>query len=599
MCLAFLISRSPISPIRHVSGKQESSLSVQTPYIYVVPGKDLSLDCIVNGSSLSVDRVSWKHDGKWLHNETQRSTSRVRLILRKISRQQDGLYQCGVFKPSGQSSLEAIPKEGNVTVFIGGYITKLMCTSNGKQFAPRLALSWNTIDDYHGVLEFTYSVWYCVKPASANYYCGRPPYNFSVYQNCSDMKGSSSTAGSEVVACNVTSLFMRLFPNLYDVHAPTVGRISLYFTIAVGNVHMPIIGSYSESVECSPLMKVRCTRPENIHLRSLKRKTLSLVWDAPKVDIIINVSPYYWLLIAEGGADKNKTIGPLVKSSHDFTSLRPYTLYHIYIACSKSRDDRDDRGHFIGPFSAMTMEEEPSDFPTILTNWTSTVTHKEYRNVTFTWMLPDKGTWHGILTRFILDYSTVSSSRGEDVESQLEVFNNASNYTATVTGLRLDEKYVVEVRMCTRVGCGPKSQPLYISSEIPSSEVTTIQASRKTGDSSFSLIIGLILGVVVVSVVFSVVMAILWTKRKHRSPVKRKPKLSEVVGDLAPPHSYDVPKEPDKDDDSGVYDETYTPLLSDKASDYVQITTSQPMLSVQRTSKQNVDDDKVADSTEI
>lgn len=139
--------------------------------------------------------------------------------------------------------------------FLTGYITKLMCTSNGKQFAPKLALSWNTIDDYHGVLEFTYSVWYCVKPASANYYCGRPPYNFSVYQNCSDMKGSSSTAGSEVVACNVTSLFMRLFPNLYDVHAPTIGRISLYFTIAVGNVHMPIIGSYSESVECSPLTK--------------------------------------------------------------------------------------------------------------------------------------------------------------------------------------------------------------------------------------------------------------------------------------------------------------------------------------------------------
>jgi len=63
----------------------------------------------------------------------------------------------------------------------------------------------------------------------------------------------------------------------------------------------------------------------------------------------------------------------------------------------------------------------------------------------------------------------VNSSRGEDVESQLEVFNNASNYTTTVRGLRLDEKYVVEVRMCTRVGCGPKSQPVYIS-EIPSLE---------------------------------------------------------------------------------------------------------------------------------
>ena len=64
----------------------------------------------------------------------------------------------------------------------------------------------------------------------------------------------------------------------------------------------------------------------------------------------------------------------------------------------------------------------------------------------------------------------MNSTSKEDVESQLEVFNNASNYTATVRGLSLDEKYVVEVRMCTRVGCGPKSQPVYISSEIPSSE---------------------------------------------------------------------------------------------------------------------------------
>ena len=64
----------------------------------------------------------------------------------------------------------------------------------------------------------------------------------------------------------------------------------------------------------------------------------------------------------------------------------------------------------------------------------------------------------------------MNSSRGENVESQLEVFNNASNYTATVKGLRLDETYVVEARMCTRVGCGPKSQPVYISSEIPPSE---------------------------------------------------------------------------------------------------------------------------------
>lgn len=127
-----------------------------------------------------------------------------------------------------------------------------MCTSSGETSEPRVALFGKTIDDYHSVLEFTYSVWYCHKPTSANRFCDRPPYGFHIYQNCSDMKGNSNT-GSDVVGCNVTSLFKTLFPNLYDVHAQTSGRFSLFFTMALGNVHMPI--SFSKSVECTPLVK--------------------------------------------------------------------------------------------------------------------------------------------------------------------------------------------------------------------------------------------------------------------------------------------------------------------------------------------------------
>ena len=52
----------------------------------------------------------------------------------------------------------------------------------------------------------------------------------------------------------------------------------------------------------------------------------------------------------------------------------------------------------------------------------------------------------------------MNSGIGENVESQLKVFNNASTYTATLTGLRLDEAYVVNARVCTRAGCGPLSQ---------------------------------------------------------------------------------------------------------------------------------------------
>ena len=93
---------------------------VQYPYVYVVAGKELSLDCTLNGSSLSTSRVSWKHDGKWLHNQTNRSATKVQLILRNVIRQQDGLYQCSVFNLSGQIPSEVVPKDGNVTVFVGG-----------------------------------------------------------------------------------------------------------------------------------------------------------------------------------------------------------------------------------------------------------------------------------------------------------------------------------------------------------------------------------------------------------------------------------------------------------------------------------------------
>jgi len=48
----------------------------------------------------------------------------------------------------------------------------------------------------------------------------------------------------------------------------------------------------------------------------------------------------------------------LVNFRHDFTSLHPYTLHHIYIACSiTSSLGSFTRGEYIGPFSARTLED--------------------------------------------------------------------------------------------------------------------------------------------------------------------------------------------------------------------------------------------------
>lgn len=95
-------------------------IKVQAPVVYVVAGKTLTLDCKINGTSLSASLVSWKHEGKWLHNHTQQLGTKVQLVLRQVKRQEDGIYQCSVFNFSGLSSDDVIPKDANVTILVGG-----------------------------------------------------------------------------------------------------------------------------------------------------------------------------------------------------------------------------------------------------------------------------------------------------------------------------------------------------------------------------------------------------------------------------------------------------------------------------------------------
>ena len=93
---------------------------MQAPVKYVVAGRTLSLDCEVNSTTLSAGRVSWKHEGKWLHNLTRRLGTKVRLIITRITPQQHGIYQCSVFNVSKESQDEDFPHDANVTVLVGG-----------------------------------------------------------------------------------------------------------------------------------------------------------------------------------------------------------------------------------------------------------------------------------------------------------------------------------------------------------------------------------------------------------------------------------------------------------------------------------------------
>lgn len=88
--------------------------------VYVVAGKSFSLDCNVNGTFLMASRVSWKHEGKWLHNQTQQLGTKVQLDLNKVRSQDNGTYQCSVYNFSGLSPIDDIPNDVNVTMLVLG-----------------------------------------------------------------------------------------------------------------------------------------------------------------------------------------------------------------------------------------------------------------------------------------------------------------------------------------------------------------------------------------------------------------------------------------------------------------------------------------------
>ncbi|KAK2563890.1 hypothetical protein P5673_012898 [Acropora cervicornis] len=536
-CTFRLLFQFHVSLLYLVIRSRADFLLVEAPVVYVISGTDLTLNCEINGSVILTDQVSWKHNGVWLHNLTHRVDRKLQLVIPRIHEQQHGVYQCSVFNVSKQS-VNLLPRDANVTVLIGARIRKPQCESNGR-IPPTTLLLWNTVKNEQSDLQFTYHVLFCYNPSSQNEFCLHPPRGYSMFKHCPavlplDLLSNNIKPISE---CNVTLLFSTFFPNMFDPAKPVSGNPKIHFVISFGNVQSE---SYSHKTICDPTESVKCTKPENIRTMNVTSRTFSFVWDAPKDMDVFKAFLHYLLVITAADTSQNKTVDfvsldpfKMVNLSHSFIKLRPYALYHVYIACSVSPVLGDSTtGEYIGPFSVRTLEEEPGGHPRIDGNMTFTI-HGKHKDVGLKWTLPNTDTWNGRITHFVLHYKVANESEAtaEPIAGQVKVLSIVSNTTGNLIDLWANETYAVNIQMCTRVGCGPVSQAIYIP-VIKVQVSKPVKPSREPGPkerSNYLLIVGLVSGIILLCVV-SAFIAIYFWKKKPRPKNSRLP-LSEVIKD--------------------------------------------------------------------
>lgn len=96
---------------------------------------------------------------------------------------------------------------------------------------------WNAVDDYQRSFQFIYNVLYCYNPQPNNTFCSDPPSGYNTFKDCTGLSiNSSSRIRHEKLECNVTSLFKRLFPNLFDAHAQLTMPLIIIFSVNIGNI---------------------------------------------------------------------------------------------------------------------------------------------------------------------------------------------------------------------------------------------------------------------------------------------------------------------------------------------------------------------------
>ena len=137
-----------------------------------------------------------------------------------------------------------------------------------------------------------------------------------------------------------------------------------------------------------------------------------------------------------------------------------------------------------------------------------------FRNVTISWILPDKQSWNGIISHQLIFFY----DENEKILQNITV--TESNITEwTLNKLKITRGYHAFMVICTNAGCGGRSNIIYISGveSSVSFELQLFSDKANTG-----LVVGLILGLLGLSFIF--IFVILY---KKRHAVEMLPSLEE------------------------------------------------------------------------
>ena len=164
-----------------------------------------------------------------------------------------------------------------------------------------------------------------------------------------------------------------------------------------------------------------------------------------------------------------------------------------------------------------TAEDIPSDIPKLkscLHRSCPSVRFGIFRNVTISWILPDKQSWNGIISRQLLFFY----DENEKILQNITI--RESNITEwTLNKLKTTRGYHAFMVICTNAGCGGRSNIIYISGmeSSVSFELQLFSDKANTG-----LVVGLTLGLLGLSFIF--IFVILYIKRQA---VEMLPSLQE------------------------------------------------------------------------
>lgn len=285
---------------------------------------------------------------------------------------------------------------------------------------------------------------------------------------------------------------------------------------------------------------VECPKPRDVRVVVKGKKNLSVSWTSPGE--MGDYAPLlcYKILYSSSNGKTNESIqwAPESQKLHLYTirDLSPFTEYTLYIQCGLP-SCFSGWGKPSDPITAMTEEEVPAKSPRFQNSyWSVSKNDKSKRDVTVLWELPPTNTWNGVLKRFEIRYWHVSKKKNDSLFIQVQnssrvlQIKNGSAKEATLTGMNRFDDYKTEIRMCTSLGCGPKSSPWILRGDVNEMKKEKIMDDVTTANSMIGWIIPL------ASVPAAIIVLVVYLFFKRRRRCKRKP-LDQVLNplDLEPP----------------------------------------------------------------